>query len=162
MPLDPHGPAGPRARNAASNSEARAERRSRSIEEPMAVALLARDPYPTFEVRNPLHRSTYRVYFPEGSTVGWGLCTCPDFSRRDLGTCKHIEAAARHLRMHPQGRPIGLGEGAPDPALLWSAWENDSERSGGLGALHRTGRALHHWPTGSSPEEPPGAPPDSH
>ncbi|MHB1435816.1 MAG: hypothetical protein ACYCPN_04770 [Thermoplasmata archaeon] len=149
MPLDGRGRGASRTRDALSTSEARAERRSRSIEEPMAIALLAREPYPALEVRNPLHRTTYRVYFPEGSAAGVGLCTCPDFGRRDLGTCKHIEAAARHLRMHPQGRPVGLPD-SPDPTLLWAALETDPERSGGLEALHRMGRPLHHWPTDRS------------
>ncbi|MHB1931690.1 MAG: hypothetical protein ACYCPV_01695 [Thermoplasmata archaeon] len=159
MPLEGSRPGGLRAHSATSDSEARAERRSRSIEEPMAVALLSREPYPSLEVRNPLHRTIYRVYFPEGSAQGLGLCTCPDFSRRDLGTCKHIEAAGRHLRMHPQGRPVGLGE-VPDPAELWAALETDPERSAGLGTLHHWGRALHQWPFDSAGIGARRAPPD--
>jgi len=157
MPLDNLRPGEPRRRITVSDSEARAERRSRSIEEPMAVALLARDPYPALEVRNPLHRTTYRVYFPEGSAVGLGLCTCPDFSRRDLGTCKHIEAAARHLRMHPQGRPTGVPE-TPEASELWAALEREDDRTGGLGSLHRWGRPLHQWP-GNPLHEGPTDPP---
>jgi len=89
------------------------ERRSRALEEPLDLRLLRREPYPVVEVRNPLHRTSYLVLrptFPDGPEA---LCTCADFARRGLGTCKHIEAVDRWLRHHasaPAGAP-------PKPAI---------------------------------------------
>jgi len=78
-----------------------AERRSRAVEEPLDVALLSRDPFPLLEVRNPLHRTSYRVMLPIFPDRTIALCTCADFGRRGLGTCKHIEAGGRWLERHP-------------------------------------------------------------
>ncbi len=78
-----------------------AERRSRAVEEPLDVCLLTRDPFPLLEVRNPLHRTSYRVMLPAFPDRSITLCTCADFARRGLGTCKHIEAGGRWLERHP-------------------------------------------------------------
>jgi hypothetical protein len=40
------------------------------------------------------------------------LCTCTDFARRGLGTCKHIEAAAQWLRRHADA-PVPPAPGPP-------------------------------------------------
>ena len=76
-------------------------RRARAIEEPLDVRVRRTDVYPILEVRNPLHRTAYRVFLPEFPSVASALCTCTDFARRGLGTCKHIEAGWRWLREHP-------------------------------------------------------------
>ncbi len=34
------------------------------------------------------------------------LCTCTDFARRGLGTCKHIEAAYAWAIAHPESPPL--------------------------------------------------------
>jgi hypothetical protein len=84
------GPSRPLDRDSA---EERAARRRRAAEEPLDVRLASREPVVEVEVRNPIHRTSYRVLFPEFPGRGSALCTCTDFARRDLGTCKHIEAA---------------------------------------------------------------------
>jgi hypothetical protein len=82
------------------------ERRTRSLEEPLDVRLRSRQPYPMLEVRNPLHRTVYLVLLPEFPSRSSALCTCTDFARRGLGTCKHIEAAARWLGDHGDATPL--------------------------------------------------------
>ncbi len=112
-------PARPRA-DAASVRAAREERRTRALEEPLDVRLRAREPYPLLEVRNPIHGTVYRVMLPEYPSRSSALCTCTDFARRGLGTCKHLEAAARWLDEHPDAAPAGTP--APRrfrPAALW-------------------------------------------
>ena len=96
-----------------------AERRSRAVEEPLDVLLLARAPFPLLEVRNPLHRTDYRVMLPDFPERAVALCTCSDFARRGLGTCKHIEAAARWLERHPAALAAGPGPTA-DPETVWA------------------------------------------
>jgi len=86
-------------------STARAERAARSIEEPLDVRLKADDPYPLLEVRNPIRRTAYLVMLPEFPARSPALCTCTDFARRDLGTCKHLEAAYRWRTAHADARP---------------------------------------------------------
>jgi hypothetical protein len=86
-----------------------AERRSRAVEEPLDIALLRREPFALLEVRNPLHKTAYRVMLPTFPDRSIALCTCSDFARRGLGTCKHIEAGGRWLERHPTApaaRPI--------------------------------------------------------
>jgi hypothetical protein len=82
-----------------------AERRSRALEEPLDTRLERRTPFPVLEVRNPLHRTAYLVLLPEFPDRSIALCTCADFARRGLGTCKHIEAAGRWLERHPEAVP---------------------------------------------------------
>jgi len=73
--------------------EALASRRRRAAEEPLDVRLRAREPFVDLEVRNPIHRTSYRVLFPEYPGRDSAFCSCTDFARRGLGTCKHVEAA---------------------------------------------------------------------
>jgi hypothetical protein len=95
-----------------------AERRSRAVEEPLDIFLLAREPFPLLEVRNPLHRTSYRVMIPIFPDRSVALCTCSDFARRGLGTCKHIEAAGRWLERHPNAPPAGPGP-VTDSGSVW-------------------------------------------
>jgi hypothetical protein len=103
---------------AADDPWAIAERRSRAVEEPLDVVLLSREPYPLIEVRNPLHRTSYRVMLPEFPDRAVALCTCSDFARRSLGTCKHIEAAGRWLERHPSA-PATLPDDPLDLSAVW-------------------------------------------
>lgn len=82
------------------------ERRLRSVEEPLDVRLRTDRPYPILEVRNPMHRTAYLVMLPEFPSRESALCTCQDFARRGLGTCKHLEAGFRWLRERPDARPL--------------------------------------------------------
>ena len=43
---------------------------------------------------------------PEFPSPASALCTCEDFARRGLGTCKHIEAAYRWRGEHPDAPPL--------------------------------------------------------
>jgi len=97
------------------------ERRSRSLEEPLDLRLRQREPYPVVEVRNPLHQTAYLVLRPTYPERTPALCTCTDFARRGLGTCKHIEAADRWLASHPMApasQPLESKAIGP-PASVW-------------------------------------------
>jgi hypothetical protein len=75
------------------------------MEEPLDVRLERLTPYPILEVRNPIHRTAYRVLLPTFPDRSVALCTCTDFARRGLGTCKHIEAAGRWRERHLEAPP---------------------------------------------------------
>jgi hypothetical protein len=96
-------------RRSATAGERRAaveERRARAIEEPLDVRLRTAAVYPILEVRNPLHGTVYLVLLPEFPSIESAFCTCTDFARRGLGTCKHIEAGHRWLMDHPDATPL--------------------------------------------------------
>jgi hypothetical protein len=88
-----------RTNEAPPPGEAIAQRRLRAVEEVLDVRRLESTPYPHLEVRNPVHRTRYLVLFPLYPDEEPAFCTCSDFARRGLGTCKHIEAAFRWLRL---------------------------------------------------------------
>ena len=90
----------------ADRSRAVGERKTRAVEEPLDVRLRTREVYPILEVRNPLHGTAYLVLLPEFPAVGSALCTCTDFARRGLGTCKHIEAGFAWFGEHPDAPPL--------------------------------------------------------
>ncbi|MGP8158559.1 MAG: hypothetical protein ACLPWO_02985 [Thermoplasmata archaeon] len=106
------------------------ERRSRALEEPLDLRLRQRDPYPLIEVRNPLHRTTYLVMRPAYPERWADLCTCTDFARRGLGTCKHIEAADRWLAHHPDASPSPPPRPLVRPAIVWKEIDRRLERPG--------------------------------
>lgn len=111
-----------------TTAEAQAERRARSLEEPLDVRLRGREPFPLVEVHNPIHRTAYLVMLPEFPSDAVRLCTCSDFARRGLGTCKHVEAAARWLRLHPTA-PVPPETGARvGPSPRAGAWEEIDRR----------------------------------
>ena len=83
------------------------------------MRLRQREPYPLVEVRNPLHRTAYLVMRPTYPDREPALCTCTDFARRGLGTCKHIEAADRWLVNHPNATVPPLPKAAVRPAAVW-------------------------------------------
>jgi hypothetical protein len=98
-----------RTRASVTPSERRAaveERRVRALEEALDVRLRSEDVYPILEVRNPLHGTAYRVLLPEFPSAESAFCTCTDFARRGLGTCKHLEAGFRWLSEHPETPPL--------------------------------------------------------
>lgn len=95
------------------------ERRSRALEEPLDIRLRQREPYPLVEVRNPLHRTAYLVMRPTYPDREPALCTCADFARRSLGTCKHIEAANRWLASHPNAPSPPAPKVSVRPAAVW-------------------------------------------
>jgi hypothetical protein len=108
-----------------------AERRLRSVEEPLDVRLRSAAPYPILEVRNPIRDTQYLVLLPEFPARSSGLCTCTDFARRGLGTCKHLEAGFRWLTEHPEAlRPEAA---TPPPSSASSRWRRIDQRLAGLG-----------------------------
>jgi hypothetical protein len=109
-------------------AEELSERRSRALEEPLDLRLLRRDPYPLVEVRNPLHRTAYLVMRPTYPDRDSELCTCADFSRRGLGTCKHIEAVDRWLTHHPEASPPAATKPTVRPAAVWKEIDRRLER----------------------------------
>ncbi len=104
------------------------ERRSRALEEPLDIRLLRRDPYPLVEVRNPLHRTAYLVMRPTYPDRSTALCTCADFARRGLGTCKHIEAVDRWLTNHPDTSAPASSKPSVRPSAVWKEIDRRLER----------------------------------
>jgi hypothetical protein len=98
---------------------ARAEREARALEEPLDVRLRSLEPCGVLEVRNPIHRTAYLVLLPEYPAPRPALCTCTDFARRGLGTCKHVEAAVRWLVASPGARPTGPAQGSDRTRGFW-------------------------------------------
>lgn len=109
------------------------ERRSRALEEPLDLRLRQRDPYPIVEVRNPLHRTTYLVLRPAFPDRMPALCTCTDFARRGLGTCKHIEAAHRWLTTHPDAAVSPAPKPTAPRSSLWLEIDRRLERESRAG-----------------------------
>ncbi len=96
------------------------ERRARAVEEPLDVRLVALDPYPVLEVRNPLHGTSYSVLLPAYPSLEAGLCGCTDFARRGLGTCKHLEATRRSVTERPPtDRSAGPSRRPVRPESFW-------------------------------------------
>ncbi|MCI4368075.1 MAG: hypothetical protein L3K09_00715 [Thermoplasmata archaeon] len=109
-----------------SEAEARAERRVRAVEETLEVRPLTGRPYVTAEVRNPVHETHYTTYFPGFPDREGALCTCEDFARRGIGTCKHIEAAGLFLSEHPPPPPA-----KPDGLQVEERWAEIDRREEG-------------------------------
>ena len=110
-------------------AEELSERRSRSLEEPLDLRLARREPFPLVEVRNPLHRTAYLVMLPTFPDRSVALCTCADFARRGLGTCKHIEAVERWLPNHPEAKPPAPTKPGPRTSEVWKEIDRRVERS---------------------------------
>ncbi len=68
---------------------------------------------------------------PEFPARSSALCTCTDFAKRGLGTCKHIEAGVRWLADHPNPPPLKPGGG--DAARTMRVWKKVDQRLGGAG-----------------------------
>ncbi len=134
-----------------SDSTGLTDRRSRALEEPLEARLLSRRAYPLLEVRNPVHRTSYLVMFPEFPSEASAMCTCTDFARRGLGTCKHIVAAERWLRANPDVVPTGHDPIAERRVV--DVWKEIDQKLGDIGPGHgadvrklaRPGSSLFDW-----------------
>ncbi|HXG09318.1 MAG TPA: DEAD/DEAH box helicase [Gemmataceae bacterium] len=73
-------------------------RRQRAVEGKFRIQNLGRNRvFSDYQVTNPVSGGQYQVSI-RGFEVGDNSCTCPDFRKNTLGTCKHIEAVLAVLR----------------------------------------------------------------
>lgn len=109
--------------------EARAERKSRALEELLDVRPSLEGPpgVLALEVRNLRRQSRYTVFVPAYPDRTGAFCGCVDFARRDLGTCKHVEAAWLWLGDHPEA--FSPRTGTERPTELWASIERRARRS---------------------------------
>jgi hypothetical protein len=97
----------------------RYDRMARAVTERLRVRPVRGQPFWALEVRNPVHHTHYLVLLPEYPADSSQFCSCPDFARRGIGTCKHVEAATAWLESHPETpRPPEPHHGT---AALWQA-----------------------------------------
>ena len=94
------------------------------------MRLRSRVPFLDLEVRNPVHRTSYRVFFPEYPERDSAFCGCTDFARRGLGTCKHVEAAWDWLRAQPSLPEVVEGSIGPPAADVWQEVDRRLEELG--------------------------------
>ncbi|MCI4352868.1 MAG: SWIM zinc finger domain-containing protein [Thermoplasmata archaeon] len=86
----------------------RYDRMARAVTERLRVRAVPGQPFWSLAVRNPVHHTHYQVLLPEYPSGEAQFCSCPDFARRGIGTCKHVEAATAWLSSHPElTRPPG-------------------------------------------------------
>jgi superfamily II DNA or RNA helicase len=72
------------------DARALAERQQRADEEPMKVKpASAESPWVDYTVNSAISGKSYRVAL-RGAARGQSYCSCPDFRRNHLGTCKHV------------------------------------------------------------------------
>lgn len=104
----------------------RYDRISRAVTEHLRVRPLPGQPFWVLAVRNPVHHTHYQVFLPEYPAGEARFCSCVDFSRRGIGTCKHVEAATAWLDAHPEvARPRTTRLGATH---LWGAIDRARRR----------------------------------
>lgn len=80
----------------------RYDRMARALTERLRVRSIPGQPFWVLAVRNPVHHTHYQVVLPEYPSGEAQFCSCPDFARRGIGTCKHVEAATAWLSSHPE------------------------------------------------------------
>jgi hypothetical protein len=80
----------------------RYDRMARAVTERLRVRPVRGEPFWVLAVRNPVHHTHYRVFLPDHPSEEARFCSCVDFSRRGIGTCKHVEAATAWLETHPE------------------------------------------------------------
>lgn len=105
-------PSGTRRPDASSTEgpPAAEQRRARAVESGLDVRSRPGFAFPVFEVRNPARATQYTVVAPMFPGREHAMCTCTDFSRRALGTCKHIESVWLWTEEHPGEPTIELPE----------------------------------------------------
>ena len=108
------------------------ERRSRALESPLDVRWRSDPRFVHLDVRNPVHKSHYDVVFPAFPERVHGFCTCTDFAKRGLGTCKHIEAAWIWLSDR-----AGATEPLPEERSEKPLWDDIDRRIKAAGRLEQ-------------------------
>lgn len=97
----------------------RYDRIARAVTERLRVRPVPGQPFWVLAVRNPVHHTHYRVVLPEYPSGEARFCSCVDFARKGIGTCKHVEAATAWLESHPEvSRPA---ESRPGVSSVWRA-----------------------------------------
>ncbi len=125
---------------------------ARAVTERLRVRPVPGQPFWVLAVRNPVHHTHYQVVLPEYPAGEAQFCSCVDFARKGIGTCKHVEAAHAWLEAHPDlARPNSLPRGV---AGVWRAVDAalKESRSAGRPApirLRDAGRVLFEKPSGS-------------
>lgn len=71
-----------------------------------------------------MHGTHYHVLLPTYPSREAAMCTCTDFSRSGLGTCKHVEAALRWIAAHPSEVADPQQGGPP----ISPSWEEVDQR----------------------------------
>jgi hypothetical protein len=80
----------------------RYDRMARAVTERLRVRPVPGQPFWVLAVHNPVHHTRYQVCLPEFPSGEAQFCSCEDFARRGIGTCKHVEAATAWLESHPE------------------------------------------------------------
>lgn len=116
-------PAKPRRRSSREPPERlpwlRYDRMARAVTERLRVRPVPGQPFWVLAVRNPVHHTQYHVFLPDYPSGEAQFCSCVDFARKGIGTCKHVEAAIAWLETHPElPPPMHRSRGA---ATLWYA-----------------------------------------
>ena len=92
-------------------SRALAERAKRAAEEAMKVkAMVPATPWTDYTVASALSGKTYRVAL-RGMERGQSYCSCPDFRKNLLGTCKHVLKVQAWAKQEVRGRRAGERRG---------------------------------------------------
>lgn len=120
---DPHGPGKKRRSTTRVPPERvpwlRYDRMARAVTERLRVRPVPGQPFWVLAVRNPVHHTHYQVVLPEYPSGEAQFCSCVDFSRKGIGTCKHVEAATAWLESHPEvSRPPPSRQGV---SSIWRA-----------------------------------------
>jgi len=93
-----------------TDDEERALRRERAQEEPMRVRPLSQGRTVLFQDYEVERTDVPGAlpYVVELRSLGEPVnsCTCPDFRKNFLGTCKHIERVLARLRRPKRGEPV--------------------------------------------------------
>jgi len=108
----------------ALESRALAERETRASEEKMTLKSAdASTPWADYTVASAVSGKTYRVAL-RGMERGQSYCSCPDFRRNRLGTCKHVIRAQTWIRR--KFSPAALGrEWTPDGFAVFARYDGE-------------------------------------
>ncbi len=97
----------------------RYDRMARAVTQRLRVRPVPGQPFWVLAVRNPVHHTHYLVFLPDPPSGEAQFCSCEDFARRGMGTCKHVEAATAWIESHPDvSRPALRHRGV---ASIWRA-----------------------------------------
>jgi hypothetical protein len=123
----------------------RYDRMARAVTERLRVRAMPGQPFWLLSVRNPVHHTRYQVALPEYPGGEAQFCSCVDFARKGIGTCKHIEAARAWLEAQPDVHRLAApvrGASAIWRAMDAARREGDRVRTPDAVHLREPGRVL--------------------